>query len=179
MAKVAFSKLDLKTNNDIKTVLHNNSKNEVIEYEVKYYLPIKDKLEVISNIINQSSDDNGFYNPMRIKIFTTLEIIYAYTNLSFTAKQKEDPFKLYDLIMSNNIFSEIIDNISKDDLKEIQDSTIQTIENIYKYKNSVVGILDTITQDYEALNFDAQGLQQLIGDPNNLAFLKDVMAKLG
>lgn len=179
MAKVAFSKLDLKINNDIKTVLHNNSKNEVIEYDVKYYLPIKDKLEVISNIINQSSDDNGFYNPMRIKIFTTLEIIYAYTNLSFTAKQKEDPFKLYDLIMSNNIFSEIIDNISKDDLKEIQDSTIQTIENIYKYKNSVVGILDTITQDYEALNFDAQGLQQLIGDPNNLAFLKDVMAKLG
>ena len=179
MAKVAFSKLDLKINNDIKTVLHNNSKNEVIEYDVKYYLPINAKLEVISNIINQSSDDNGFYNPMRIKIFTTLEIIYAYTNLSFTAKQKEDPFKLYDLIMSNNIFSEIIDNISKDDLKEIQDSTIQTIENIYKYKNSVVGILDTITQDYEALNFDAQGLQQLIGDPNNLAFLKDVMAKLG
>lgn len=179
MAKVAFSKLDAKINNDIKKLVYVNSKNEQIEYEVKYYLPIKEKLDLISNIINQSSDTNGFYNPMRLKIFTTLEIVFAYTNLNFTAKQKEDPFKLYDLIISNNIFSDIVSAICEEDLSEIYTATTQTIENIYKYKNSVVGILDIITQDYDTLNFDAQGLQQMIGDPNNLAFLKDVLTKLG
>ena len=71
---------------DINIISYVNSKNETIEFEVKKYLPIEEKMEMISNIINQSVDDNGFYNPMRIKIFTTLEVIYAYTNLNFTAK---------------------------------------------------------------------------------------------
>jgi hypothetical protein len=179
MAKIAFTKLDLKVNNTVKELVYTNSKEEEVIYEVKYYLPIKEKLEVISNIINLSSDDNGFYNPMRIKIFTVLEIIFAYTNLNFTAKQKEDPFKLYDLLLSNGIYDNVIDAIWEQDIEEIKNATIQTIDNIYKYKNSVVGVLETVTADHDALNFDAAGLQQLIGDPNNLSLLKDVLAKLG
>ena len=179
MAKIAFTKLDLKVNNNVKQNTYTNSKGEVIEYEVKYYLPIKEKLDLISNIINSSSDDNGYYNPMRVKIFTVLEIVFAYTNLNFTAKQKEDPFKLYDLLLSNGIYNDVIDSIWSEDIEEIQSATIQTIKNIYDYRNSVVGILDIVTADRESLNFDAIGLQQLIGDPNNLALLRDVIGKLG
>jgi hypothetical protein len=43
-------------------------------------------MDMIAKIINQSVDDNGFYNPIRIQIFTVLETFYFYTNLSFTAK---------------------------------------------------------------------------------------------
>ena len=158
MAKIAFTKLDLKVNNNVKQNTYTNSKGEVIEYEVKYYLPIKEKLDLISNIINSSSDDNGYYNPMRVKIFTVLEIVFAYTNLNFTAKQKEDPFKLYDLLLSNGIYNDVIDSIWSEDIEEIQSATIQTIKNIYDYRNSVVGILDIVTADRESLNFDAIGL---------------------
>ena len=48
--------------------------------------PINEKIDMISRIINWSLDDNGFYNPIRVKIFTALEIMYSYTNLTFTAK---------------------------------------------------------------------------------------------
>jgi hypothetical protein len=34
----------------------------------------------------------------------SLEIIYNYTNLSFTEKMKEDPFKLYDILINNNLY---------------------------------------------------------------------------
>ena len=50
---------------------------------VSFYLPLKDKIELVNNVINQSVDDNGFYNPIRVKLYMTLEIVYAYTNISF------------------------------------------------------------------------------------------------
>lgn len=179
MAKVPFSKLELKINGCDCQNMYYNTKGEEVFYEVKLYLPIKEKMELVSRIINQSVDDNGFYNPMRVKLYMVLEVVYAYTNLSFTAKQKEDPFKLYDLLVSTGIFKEIVDHIRENDWKEIQENTWTTIENIYKYRNSVMGILDSVVTDYSNLNLNATEIQKKLGDPENLQLLRDVLAKLG
>jgi hypothetical protein len=129
-----------------------------IKYEVKHYLPMKDKIELITRVINQSIDDNGFYNPMRVKLFLTLEMVYAYTNLSFTEKQKEDPFKLYDLLVSTGIFQDVIKQIFDGDWETIQADVWNTIENIYKYRNSFQGVINTITQDYNNTSVDLEAL---------------------
>ena len=179
MAKVSYAKLDLKVNNNVKQNTYTNSKGEEIQYEVKHYLPVEEKMEMISRIINQSVDDNGYYNPMRIKIFTVLEITYTYTNFNFTAKQKENIFKLYDQLISTGIFSTIKNVIWEEDLKNIEETVISTIDNIYKYKNSAMGILDTISSDYNNLNLDATDIQSKLADPNNMEFLKSVLTKLG
>lgn len=179
MAKVAFSKLEVKSNCCTTSLFCYNPKGEEVHYEVKHYLPVQEKMEMITKIINQSIDDNGFYNPIRVKIFTVLEVVYAYTNLNFTEKQKENPFKLYDLLVGNGMFKEIIGCMYEDDWKEIQETILTTIDNIYKYKNSALGIMETITSDYDNLNLDAQAIQKSLGDPNNLSFLKDVLSKLG
>ena len=179
MAKVAFSKLDLKVNNTENSITHVNNKGEEIIYEVKNYLPIKEKMELVSRIINQSTDDNGFYNPMRVKLFTVLEIVYAYTNLTFTAKQKEDVFKLYDMIISSGLYDTIRSNISEKELKEIKKSVYETITNIYAYRNSVMGILDNVVTDYSTLDFNASEIQKKLADPENLELLRQVLTKLG
>ena len=119
MAKVPFSKFGAKINTETCEYVFVNSKGEEIKYEIIKYLPFVDKLTVISDIINQSIDDKGYYNPMRVKIYTVLEIVYNYTNLSFTDKMKEDPFKLYDSIMSTNIFNNILEAIGDSEWKEI------------------------------------------------------------
>lgn len=179
MAKVPFSKLDVKILDSVKILSHHNSKGEQIDYEVKFYLPVEEKMEMISKIINQSLDDNGFYNPMRLQIFTVLEVVYAYTNLNFTAKQKENPFKLYDQLVSSGLFYEVQSNIWEKDWEEIEKTIITTVDNIYKYKNSAMGILETISNDYSNLDLDATNIQSKLADPNNLEFLKSVLTKLG
>ena len=179
VAKIPFSKLDLKVNSYDITVSHVNSKGENIQYEVKNYLPIKDKMDLVSRIINQSVDDNGFYNPMRVKLYTTLEVVFTYTNLTFTAKQKEDPFKLYDLLVSSGIYKEITSHICQSDQEEIQASIFDTITNIYQYRNSVMGILDNIANDYSNLNLDADEIHKKLADPENMKLLRDVLDKLG
>ena len=56
------------------------------EFEVKQYLPINEKLTLISNVLNNAHDENNFSNPVKVEVFTALEIMYAYTNINFTEK---------------------------------------------------------------------------------------------
>ena len=179
MAKVPFSKLQASVNGCDACVSYMNRSGEEIKYEVKHYLPFKEKLELVSNIINKSVDDNGFYNPMRVKMNMVLEVTYAYTNLSFTEKMKEDPFKLYDILVSTGIFADIVNVIREKDWTEIQDSVWATIKNIYDYKNSAMGILDIITTDYKDLKLDATTIQKELADPDSLALVKGILEKLG
>lgn len=179
MAKVPFSKLQASINNCDCKKSYRNKAGEEICYEVKYYLPFAEKLELVSRIINQSVDDNGFYNPMRVKLYMALEVVYAYTNLSFTEKMKEDPFKLYDILVSTGIFTDIIDCIREKDWVEIQAGVWDTIKNIYDYKNSIMGILETVTNDYNSLNLNATDIQQKLADPENMELLKTILTKLG
>lgn len=179
MAKVPFSKLQAKVDGGATQNFYYNLAGEEVHYEVKHYLPLTEKLELVSRIINNSIDDSGFYNPMRVKMYMTLEVVYAYTNLSFTEKMKEDPFKLYDILISTGIFTDIVNVIREKDWTEIQDNVWSTIKNIYDYKNSVMGILETVTSDYSNLNLDATEIQKKLADPDNMDFLRDVLSKLG
>ena len=174
MAKVAFSKLGLKVNNEIKTIEFNEQ-----TIEVKQYLPVNDKLELISNVINLSADDNNFANPVKIAIFTTLEILYNYTNLTFTEKQKEDPTKLFDLVISNGLVKEVVNAMDKAEYDDLLSAIQKSVGAVYDYRNSVFGILDAITTDYSNLNLDATNIQKALADPDNMDLLKQVLTKLG
>jgi len=106
--------------------------------------------------------------------------MYAYTNINFTEKQKEDPLALYDLLISSGLWDEI--NKKLCDLNEfniISQTVNDVINGIYKYRDSVLGILDAVNQDYSNLNLEVDGIQKKLADPNNLTLLKDVVTKLG
>lgn len=172
--KPTFAKLGLKINNAVKTVVINDQ-----EIEIKQYLPVNEKLMLISEVINQSADENNFANPMKLDVFTKLEIIFYYTNLTFTDKQKEDLVKLYDLMESNGIFDLVFDKMNEQELNNIFDSVNECAEAIYAYKNSIMGILEMVGQDYHELDINALDIKEKLADPSNLTLLKDIMTKLG
>lgn len=174
MAKLAYSKLNLKP--DVATVSMPWGDYEV---EVRKYLPLEDKVEMISRIVNQSVDDNGFYNPLRVNLYLTLEVVYAYTNLSFTEKQKENPFKLYDSLVSSGFVTNLMAMMNETELDEVRNFTYEVIDNIYHYRNSAMGILNFIAADYSTLDMSAEEIQKKLSDPENLKIVKDVVAKLG
>lgn len=174
MAKVSLTKLGLKVNQDIKNIEFNE---QIIE--VKQYLPINEKLELISSVINSAADENNFSNPVKENLFLTLEILYYYTNINFTDKQKEDPVKLYDLVVSSGLVNKVTDLIPEEELDEVINGVAQSVKAIYTYRNSALGILESISQDYSNLNLDASEIQKKLADPDNMALLKQVLTKLG
>ena len=174
MAKVAFSKLGLKKTEEIEVIEWNEQK-----IEVKQYLPIEDKLDMITNIINQSADYNGYYNPARIYIFTILEMIDYYTNISLTEKQKADVFKTFDLFVNSGLSAAIFDKINPYEYNQIKSWVHELINSIYVYKNSVVGIMDTIKEDFNLMDLDTEKLVERLGNKENIEFINELLNKMG
>lgn len=175
MAKIAFSKLGLKKKTpEVKTIKIND-----IEVEVKQYLPVEEKLQLISNVLNNAVDDMSFLNPVKLDVYINLEIVYFYTNLTFTDKQKEDPQKLYDLLEENKVFLTVIDNMNANEYRDLIGWVQDTADSYTKYKDSILGILEAVSADYSNLNLEAADIQKKIADPDSLTLLKDVMTKLG
>ena len=175
MAKVAFTKLGLKKKDEVKNVDLNG-----VTIEVKQYLPVNDKLDLISRVLNASHDQSAnFANPIQLEVIGTIEIIMAYTNLSFTEKQKEDYAKLYDLFEENGIIDLIIAEIPEREYNYIIDGINETADAVYKYQNSVLGILESASKDYSNLEFDASQIQSMLADPSNISLVREVLSKLG
>ena len=174
MAKLSFNKLGLKPNNEVKTFEFNE---QVIE--VKQYLSIEDKLTLIAKVLELSHDANNFANPVKIQAYAALEIVEQYTNISFTEKQKENNVKLYDILNGSGLIKKIIEYIPQNEYDALIEGLYDTVDAVYTYRNSALGILETITADYGELQLDATELHKKISDPNSLELLKSIMTKLG
>lgn len=173
MAKLAFSKLGLKVNNQVVNILYNDN-----NIEVKQYLSINDKLKLISDVINNSIDEHSFCNPVRVDVFAALGIIDYYTNITFTEKQKENPVKLFDLLEESGLMKQIQNTIPKEEINALMKGLWDSIDAIYTYQNSAMGILDNITNNYDKTELNAD---KLIEELNNMDtdLLKNILNKLG
>ena len=174
MAKLAFSKLGLKNNNQVININHNE---QIIE--VKQYISVNDKLKLISDIINNTVDEHSFCNPVKVKVYLLIGIIENYTNISFTEKQKEDIVKLYDLIQSNGLFDKILAAIPDEEFNDLLNSTWDSIDAIYTYNNSAMGVIENIGSNYKDMNLDVEEIQQKLANGENVEFLKEILDKLG
>ena len=174
MAKPTLNKLKLALKEPIKIIIFNDQ-----EIEVKQYLSIQDKLTMISEVLGAAADQNKFYNPGKIEMFFAIKVLEYYTNISITDKQKENPVKIYDDIISSGLYKEIFEAIPEDDIGFVYNVMKESVKQIYDYQNSAYGILDAMNTDYNNLDFDIEKLVSNIKDKEGVEFLNEVMTKLG
>lgn len=177
MAKISYTKLGISKEelNKVQTVEYNDQ-----TIEVKQYLPVAEKSELITRVLNNSVDeDNGYYNLLKMDMHLALEIVYAYSNINFTEKQKEDPMKLYDMLNASKVLNLIIGLVPDGEFYYLNKTTHEMANNIVSYRNSAMGIMEAISADYSNLDLDATDIQKKLNDPDNMTLLKDVLTKLG
>ena len=112
-------------------------------------------------------------------MFLDLEVVFKYTNLTFTDKQNEDFPKLYDLLAGAGFFDTLHSVMPKDEYHNLSIEAGEALRGIHEYKNSAYGILETISQDYSNLNLDIDALTSKLANAENLDVVKDVVTKLG
>lgn len=136
-------------------------------------------MEIVHKIVTATLQaDNRYFNIPQILVNIGLEMVYNYTNISFTEKQKEDEYKLYDALVSSTLLGQIL-AVCERDYSAIQTWIIDILTKIYDQYNSARGILESLSTDYDNMNFDIEALQNAISNPENLGLLKDVLTKLG
>lgn len=140
------------------------------EIEVLDYLPIEDKYDLIMITLQKSLED-GYYNPIKIDQFFHLHLIYMYTNINFTEKQKEDENKLYDSLKSNGLIDAFIEQFSEEEYNELYYWMIEVKKEVVSYKQSVVSLVQSLINDLpkqaEAMkdivdNFNPEKYQEVI-----------------
>lgn len=170
MARIPFTKLKCKINAEEVPV---QIGEETIA--VKQYLPIQEKLGLIGRVIELAHmQDENYSNPVKAAAFRDLEVIFAYTNITFTDKQKEDPAKLYDLLYSTGIIDTVIDNIPEDEYISIVVGVNESIEAVYKYQNSIFGILNGIKNSYKDLEFNVEDIEKTVASLADSPVLKSI-----
>ena len=161
MTKVTYTSLKLKTNTDVKTFDFNGKTIEVLQY-----LPVKDKYDLV-NITLQEAREDGVYHPVKLDTLFHLNIVYMYTNLTFTDKQRENKTELYDALQSSGLIDQILLNIDefeyttlkeyieilKDDYIEYEESLNGTIQNFMSSVSEKSKQMSEIMKDFDINQF--------------------------
>lgn len=126
----------------------------------------------------QETDFNNFMSISKMTMYLTIQIALYYTNINITDRMLEDPAKLYDQLVSTGFMTEVKNNMNEQELISLCNWCKETCEHVYTYRNSVYGILDAMSTDYNNLNLDINKIQQDVENPEILTTVKDVLTKL-
>lgn len=157
MAKVSFSTLKMKVQEHSKVIYIEDK-----EVEVFQYIPAEDKYDLIM-ITLQECKEGGIYNSYKKEIFFNLNLIYMYTNLSFTDKQKEDYLKLYDILESNGVFNAVIAAMSEGEYENLLIWMDEVQNDLLVYENSFAGVVNNLM---ESLPRSAQAAAEIVDNFN-------------
>lgn len=175
MAKLSFTKLNKIKSLPVKEISIDDQK-----VLVEQYLPLEEKVNLISSVIEQSGNgEEGFFNIVKLETYYIIEMIRAYTNISFTEKQLEDTTKLYDAIHLNGIWDIVADAIPELERSYIWNNILALAREITTYNNSVLGVLKAISNDRDNLNFDVAEIMKNLNDPEALKLLKGMVDMTG
>ena len=142
MTKVTYSSLKLKTKEEVKEIDFNGNK-----IEINQYLSIGDKIDLI-DITLQKAREERIYNPIKVDMYFHLHLIYLYTNLTFTEKQREDEYKLYDVLESNGLIDAVMAAIPEKEYNELLKLTNDRLDLEMKYSTTLAGIIMQIIESF-------------------------------
>lgn len=138
MAKTTYAGMKLKVNTQPKEIDFNGN-----QFEVLQYLPIEDKYDLIM-VTLQKCYEEGIYNPIKKDMYFHLYLVYMYTDISFTDKQKEDEEKLYNVLESNGVITEVIKNIPEEEYNKLFEYMDELIEERMRYSLSSAAMISNV-----------------------------------
>ena len=139
MAKL--NEFNLKMNNQVNTFTIDN-----IQVNVKKYLPVSDKIDLIQ-VALQKAEEDDIQNEMKLDVYFHLNIIYLYTDIEIGQEEREDEMELYDILDSNNIIDQVIAHMEKGEYVELRDYLERMEADSLSYKNTAAAVLNKIIQD--------------------------------
>ena len=140
--KVSYTNMKLKVNTEVNTFEFAGQKIDVLKY-----LPAKDKYDLLMITLQEATEQGDAYNDFLISMHFELNLVYMYTNISFTEKQREDEFKLYDTLKSNGFFNLFYQALNEDEYNELFASLNALRKDTIAYKLSMSSVLKNLVNN--------------------------------
>lgn len=145
------------------------------EINVLQYLPMEKKIDIIQIALQESEEDDGVYNPMKLSTLVDIYIVLFYTDIEIDDEDKKDFLKLYDALEINGVFDAVVDAIPEQEYNELKEFLEQQQAILTAYKQSSVYIitkaLNSIPDKMEEVakivnNFDPSKYQAVVDFAN-------------
>ena len=138
-----FKDLNLKTDYLTKT---NSFTFQDQEITVKEYLPVSDKIDLVQ-IALQKAEQDGVYNELLLDMYFHLNMVYLYTNIEFDEQDREDEYKLFDLLEGNGIIDKVVVTVGEEEYATLREMVAAMRDRNLKYQNSAAAVLRRLVQD--------------------------------
>ncbi len=175
--KMTFTKLGLKA----KKVAASCQINDNISLEIRQYLPIDEKANLIQFIVNHALDQmTGCFSPVRVEVYFSIAVCKWYAGITFTDKQMAEVSKTYDLLEENGVIDKIISVIPENEINFMNELVNDTIDDIARYNSSAAGIIQAMSANADGLDNQITEILDKVKNGENmetLSVIKDVVGK--
>lgn len=175
--KTTFTKLGLKA----KKVAASCQINDNISLEIRQYLPIDEKANLIQFIVNHALDQmTGCFSPVRVEVYFSIAVCKWYAGITFTDKQMAEVSKTYDLLEENGVIDKIISVIPENEINFMNELVNDTIDDIARYNSSAAGIIQAMSANADGLDNQITEILDKVKNGENmetLSVIKDVVGK--
>lgn len=179
--KVSYANMKLKINTEVNTFDFCGQTIEVLKY-----LPAQDKYDLLMVTLQKAFQD-GIYNEFKLDVYFSLNLVYMYTNISFTEKQREDEFKIYDNLKSNGFFDLFFKTMEQNEYDELF-TLLADIRKSLDRKNDRTGsmvkdLLESLPENAEAAadiikNFNPEDFKEVFNFANAINGDRNIFTNL-
>lgn len=174
-----FSDMNLEIKEESTKIQVLNSKtDETINLEVRDYLPIDEKVQLIQFVVSNAVDDmTGCFSPVRTEIFSMIAICRWYAGIVFDEELSEVGV-MYDKLETNGIINAIISAIPEDEYTFINQLITETCKDIARYNNSFMGMMKFASENTSSLDSEVRDILEKIKDNEGmeqLSTIKDIV----
>ena len=128
------------------------------EINIKSYLPIRDKYDLVMITLQKSKED-GLYNPIKIDMFFHLHLVYMYTDIEFADEDRSSEEILYDKLTNSGFMETFLSCLNEDEYDTLYSYLQTLIKDNMKYRNSAAAIIQSLIQDLPA---NAEAARQIV-----------------
>lgn len=142
------------------------------------YVPMNEKMDSIMRVLSASLDQvTGTYKVGTVMVFQAIELAKLYTDIQLP----EDPVEAFDMLAKEGIDFHLTsgEHEASQDIVRYNFLLDKQIEKLERYQNSIYGILDSIKNDYNNLDFDAEAIKKKLAKAEGLETVKTIVEKLG
>lgn len=148
-------------------------KFEDIEFEVKNYLPIIDKMAIIKLCLDNSIDEDKKFDSAMLDMVFNYSLAKYYTNL----KIEDDVPKMYDLLESTGLMDCILQNIPIKEIEFLEECIESGLEEEFlaiERENTFVNIVKKFLEDMNnSVPEMVKALEEF--DPEKLSMIKGML----
>ena len=151
--------------------------NSGVELNVRTYLPIDAKADLISWVINMALDERtGAISPVRFEVCFSVAVVQRYCGVEIP--EDESLSTVYDLLETNEVISQVMGAIPENEIDFLKELAMDTAADVERYSTSFAGVISSMNTDTTELTTQ---LQKILDNINNnegleqLAVIKDMV----